>query len=140
MRLHLLAVASVCLSLSTVPSSVPVAAASSTIALPDCNGKPVVKPSSVVLACADAGIVAAHVKWNGWGAAVASGTGVASVNDCSPNCAAGHLLNYTVSLRAAGRQRCPSGQTAYARVSYAWVGKSPYGPGTTTLQYPCGHP
>jgi hypothetical protein len=80
------------------------------------------------------------VKWNGWGAAVAGGTGVASVNDCDPNCAAGHLRTYTVMLHAAGRQRCPSGQTAYSRVSYAWVGKTPYAPGTTTIQYPCGHP
>jgi hypothetical protein len=140
MRFYLLAAASVCFSLSSVLCSVPVAAASGTIALPDCNGKPVVKPASVILACADGGVVAGHVTWNGWGAAVAGGTGVASVNDCDPNCAAGHQHNYTIMLHAAGRQRCPNGQTAYARVSYAWVGKTPYGAGTTTIQYPCGHP
>jgi len=138
MRFHVLAVASVCFLLSGVPNSGPVAAASGAMALPDCSGKPVVKPSSVVLACADAGVVADHLTWTGWGGTVALGTGLASVNDCDPNCAAGHLHNYKIVLHAAGRQRCPSGQAAYARVSYTWLGKTPYGTGATTLQYPCG--
>lgn len=50
-----------------------------------------VKPSSVVLACADANYWIAALKWKHWGAATATATGSVHYNDCTPNCAAGHF-------------------------------------------------
>ncbi len=101
-------------------------AATSVTALPDCSGRAAVKPSHVVLTCADAGISAAGLHWTGWGNAFAAGVGVASVNDCKPYCAAGHFHRYRIVLLASGRQRCPNGRDAYDRVTYAWIGRSPY--------------
>jgi hypothetical protein len=114
-----------------------------TLALPDCAGKPAVKPVEVVLACADAGVIASALAWTGWGEPFTAARGVASVNDCDPNCAAGHRHTYQVVLIADGRQTCPGGRPAYARVTYAFIGRSPYpqnAPGTTApaLPYHCG--
>lgn len=142
MRLHALWPAFI-LALSVISSRGPVVAASSGMTLPDCAGTPIVKPKNVVLTCADAGVSVGQLSWTGWGNAFAAATGIASVNDCKPDCADGHFHKYRIVLIANGQERCPSGQTAYARVTYAWIGRSPYpqdAPGTTdpVVPYPCG--
>jgi hypothetical protein len=101
-------------------------AQSSTIALPDCLGSPVVKPTSVTLACADANFRVEHIQWTGWGESFAAGKGTGVVNDCEPSCAGGHFHNYPMLLIVTGRQTCPSGQSAYVDVVYAFVGQSPF--------------
>lgn len=116
------------------------AAGTSTIALPDCLGHPVVKPASVTLACADANFRIEHIQWTGWGESFAAGKGTGVVNDCEPNCAAGHFHNYPMLLIVTGRQTCPSGQPAYANIVYAFVGHSPYPQQKTedaTQHFPC---
>jgi hypothetical protein len=95
-------------------------------ALPDCLGKPQVRPASVVLACADANFGVRRLRWTDWGSSFATATGVAYANDCTPNCAAGHMHTYDAVLVASGTQRCPDGKTAYSRVAIAFVGASPY--------------
>jgi hypothetical protein len=143
MTLHRLC-AALAFALLTMSVGAPVAAASDAMALADCAGRPVVKPRVVVLTCADAGVSAGQLSWTGWGSTFAAGVGIASVNDCSPDCADGHFHKYRIVLIANGRERCSSGQMAYARVTYAWIGRSPYGqeaPGTTdpVVPYPCGN-
>lgn len=95
-------------------------------ALPDCLGKPRVRPTEVVLACADANFGLRKLRWTGWGQAFAAATGVAYANDCTPNCAAGHIHTYEAVLVASGTRRCAGGITAYGRVTVAFVGPSPY--------------
>ena len=95
-------------------------------ALPDCLGKPQVRPAEVVLACADANFGVRRLRWTGWGSSFAAATGVAYANDCTPNCAAGHMHTYRAVLVASGTQRCPNGKTAYSKVTVAFVGPSPY--------------
>ena len=94
-------------------------------ALPDCAGKPVVRPASVVLTCADAGFTVHSLKWTGWGETFAAARGIESVNDCKPYCAAGHFHSYPVVIVAGGSQRCPSGVTAYANVTVSFLAKNP---------------
>ena len=111
-------------------------------ALPDCAGKPVMKPSTVILTCADAGVSVNGITWTGWGNPFAAGKGVASVNDCKPYCAAGHFHKYRIVLIAEGAQRCPNGRKAYARVIEAWIDPSPYpqnapGERDPVVRYPC---
>jgi hypothetical protein len=101
-------------------------AQTSTIALPDCLGHPVVKPTSVTLACADANFRIEHIQWTGWGESFAAGKGTAVVNDCEPSCAGGHFHNYPMLLIVTGRQTCPSGRSAYEKIEYAFVGNSPF--------------
>ncbi len=95
-------------------------------ALPDCLGKPQVRPAAVVLACADANFGVRALRWTGWGSTFAAATGTAYANDCTPNCAAGHMHTYQAVVVVSGRQRCPGGVTAYSRVRIAFVGRSPY--------------
>ena len=67
-------------------------------ALPNCLGKPTVRPTAIVLACADANFGVKKLAWIGWGGARAAATGVAYANDCKPYCAAGHFHSQTVEL------------------------------------------
>jgi hypothetical protein len=118
----------------------PGVAGASTVALPDCLGRPVAKPTSVTLACADANFRIERIQWTGWGESFAAGKGTGVVNDCEPSCVAGHFHNYPVLLIVTGRQTCPSGQTAYEKVVYAFVGRSPFpqeSAGNATQDFPC---
>lgn len=112
------------------------------MALPDCSRKPVVQPKVVTLACADAGFYIENISWTGWGASFAAGYGDGKINDCKPNCAAGHFRAYPMLLIATGSQTCPNGQPAYEKVIYAFIGRSPLpaeAPGTTdpTQEFRC---
>jgi hypothetical protein len=111
----------------------------SMIGLPDCLGKPRVKPASVVLACADGNFSVAKLAWTGWGQAFTAGRGTGMVNDCKPNCAAGHFHSYPVILLATGRQNCHS-NPAYASITYAFITQAPYPVKTVkdaTIPSPC---
>lgn len=115
-----------------------VRAASQPMALPDCAGKPAVRPAAVTMTCADAGISANHLQWTGWGESFAAAQGTMSINDCKPYCAAGHFHNYRVILVASGRQQCPNGTPAYKTVTYAFVGNNAPKVGDPTAQFKCG--
>ena len=75
--------------------------------LPDCQGVPVHKPSTIVFACGDGNIFAKNVRWRNWGACYAHGSGMLSMNDYDPDCANGHFRTYHLSLIAFGSQVCP---------------------------------
>jgi hypothetical protein len=131
-RIALLAALALVLSASA-------AAASPPVALLDCLAKPTVRPRSVVLACADANFIAEHLRWTGWGSPFAAARGTASVNDCTPYCAAGHFHTYAIVLIAAGSQTC-HGRRAYLTVTYAFIGRSPYPRGSVadaTVPFRC---
>jgi hypothetical protein len=106
-------------------AAAPVVAATTTMALPDCGGAPTVQPTSVIIFCGDAGITTEKLQWTGWGGTFAAAVGTATVNLCTPNCAAGNVKHYRVVLIATGRQHCSNGQSAYAKVSYAYIGPQP---------------
>ena len=60
----------------------------------DCNSKPVMAPSTFTITCADAGIGVQDLHWTSWTPKLASGYGTFWENDCTPNCAAGHVHYY----------------------------------------------
>jgi len=115
-------------------------AATPTTALPDCQGNLLVKPASITLACGDGNFYVESLKWTGWGESFAAATGTGKANDCQPNCAAGHFHSYPMLLIVTGSQHC-GGRPAYARVVYAFIGRSPYPQGTkvedSTQTFPC---
>jgi len=63
-----------------------------------CGGKSVVKPSSYVLACADANTYFDAVHWTSWGRKSATATAIFVENNCDPTCAAGKFLKYPAKL------------------------------------------
>jgi len=112
------------------------------MALPDCQGKPLVQPERVTLTCADGNFSIENMRWTGWGESFAAGMGAGKINDCEPSCVGGHFHTYPMLLIATGRQTCPNGQPAYEKVTYAFVGRSafpPNAPATTdpTRQFRC---
>lgn len=60
----------------------------------NCRLRPVVAPSTYIIACADAGIGVRHLHWTSWTPKLASGYGTFWENDCKPNCAEGHFHYY----------------------------------------------
>lgn len=116
------------------------AVANSTMALANCLGKPAVRPTSVILTCADGNFSVEKIQWTGWGEAFAAGTGTGKLNDCEPTCVAGHFHSYPMVVIASGRQTCPNGQKAYAKITYAFIGRPPANvPEDPTMPVPC-HP
>ncbi len=113
----------------------PAAAAHPTV-LASCLGAPQVRPDTIVLACGDGNESVSGIKWTGWGSTFAAGHGTISIDDCTPNCAAGHDHSYPVVVLLTGRETCtPSGKTVYAKVTIAFLDSKPH---TTVSQtFPC---
>jgi hypothetical protein len=140
-RLALLVVALslTCWLLLLAPAGSATNRTATTIGLPDCLGKPRLKPASVVLACADGNFSVSKLAWTGWGQTFAAGRGTGSLNDCKPNCAAGHFHSYPVILLTTGRQNC-HGNPAYTSITYAFITQAPYPVKTVkdaTIGFPC---
>ena len=65
-----------------------------TYVLLNCSLKPVVAPSNYVLTCADDGIGLQQVHWTSWTSHLASAYATFYENTCTPNCAAGKIIDY----------------------------------------------
>lgn len=91
----------------------------------DC-GTLVQHPKTLTLACADANYGLAKLAWTHWGGVTATATGVASANDCTPNCAAGHFHSYPVRVAATKLTRC-RGKDVYLRLNVDYLAKRPAG-------------
>jgi hypothetical protein len=86
-----------------------------------------VKPSEIILACADGNAAVDSVKWTSFGGAVATGTGVYGFNDCTPNCVSGKVHSYPAKLAVAKAQACPDGFNDYRSLKLTFTGKPPKG-------------
>jgi len=64
----------------------------------NCLGVPQIRPSSFILACADANDYLTGLSWTSWSPQLASATGTQEENDCIPYCAAGHFHAYPVDV------------------------------------------
>ncbi|NMO01869.1 hypothetical protein HH308_11670 [Gordonia sp. TBRC 11910] len=64
----------------------------------DCLGHPVVRPSEIVMTCADANDEILNIRWQSWGAGSANGTGTEHANQCVPDCADGKWAVFPVRL------------------------------------------
>jgi hypothetical protein len=67
------------------------------------------KPTSIVLACADDGIRVEDASWTNWMATTAQGAGAIWENDCTPSCAAGTFHYYPASITLLGVQSSMEG-------------------------------
>lgn len=103
-----------------------------------------VRPSSVILACADDNASFTHLRWSSFGGASAHATGVYAFNDCTPTCVAGHVHSYPVVITFSRAKRCPDGISDYRRAVATYdTAKRPSGaqggagkPGTMELICP----
>ena len=92
----------------------------------DCSFKLVVAPSTFIITCADAGIGVQHLHWTSWTPKLASGYGTFWENDCTPNCADGHV-HYYPSLEVLWGSATVQGHPAdrrYTKLTVIFTGKT----------------
>ena len=94
-----------------------------------CAGKPQVRPGSFVLACADDNSSLTGLSWSRWTAAAALGKGTWHINNCTPDCAHGHVLTYPVDVTVWRPRPVPShpGERSFTRITLSET--SPLGQG-----------
>ncbi len=91
---------------------------------------PVVRPRSIVIACADANAYLTGLHWKTWTATRAAGSGVLHRNDCNPYCAAGHFHTSAAVVTLSRPKRC-KGAVVFSRID--WIAKG----WRTFLDYSC---
>jgi hypothetical protein len=98
-----------------------------------------VEPSSITVACADAGIGAKHLDWSTWGASGATADGQVWENDCTPSCAAGTIKRYPAAITLSDVQPSKDGPT-FTVMTATYSGPEPNGnrTDTFTLELPIG--
>jgi hypothetical protein len=88
---------------------------------PMCSDKPV-RPSYVVITCADAGSTAQDLTWTAWAAESAEANGVLFENDCTPTCVGGTKHAYPATFRFYAVRN-----GRFTTVDITFRGKGPHG-------------
>jgi hypothetical protein len=97
------------------------------------------KPSHVVAACADNGLVVNGIQWSHWGQKSAAGSGTAVTNTCHPNCAAGHFRNDPAKVNLFRPRLCSAlGIKLFTRLKITYPTSRPPGSNKAiTFPFPC---
>ena len=108
-------------------AATPAAAHRAKFVVLSCNGKPEVKPRTIVLACADHGLGVMHLHWARWTCHRAAGRGIFWENLCKPNCAEGHIekMRARVTLRGSAAVKGHPGDRQYTWLTAVFPGKRP---------------
>jgi len=108
-------------------ATVPAAAHSAKFVVLNCNGKPEVKPGTIVLACADNGLGLEHLHWTKWTSHGAVGHGTFWEKLCVPNCAEGHIEHMAarVILRGSAAVKGHPGDRQYTRLTAVFPHRRP---------------
>lgn len=93
----------------------------------DCSGRPVTRPSTYSWTCADYGMGIQRMHWTSWTSHLASGYGTMWENDCTPNCAAGHIRHYAAIATFWGSARVNGhpAERRYTRLTLVFPGRRP---------------
>jgi hypothetical protein len=86
-----------------------------------------VRPSTIVLSCADDNLQLTHLQWSSFGSAVARGKGDYYVNDCTPYCAAGKFHAYPITLTLSQAKLCKDGHDDYQEAKFTFTATKPRG-------------
>ena len=106
--------------------------------LAGCDRAAHVRPTAVVIACADGNFSFKGVRWRSWGATDAAGSGTAVLNDCTPYCAAGHFHAYPATIRLSRPVGCRTGRREFSTISWRFTAKKPPSmPRADTETLPC---
>jgi hypothetical protein len=96
------------------------------VVLVNCQHHAVILPHTFTLTCADANDVLTSLSWVSW-RNVAFGSGTERINNCIPNCAAGHFHSYRALItvwRARARGH-GTGQLKFTRLTEVYTGARP---------------
>jgi hypothetical protein len=86
-----------------------------------------VRPSAIIIACADDNLSLTRLHWSSFGGATAHGSGEYYVNDCTPDCAAGRFHSYPIELVLSRARRCPDGRDDYRTATISFTSTRPPG-------------
>jgi hypothetical protein len=89
-----------------------------------------VRPQKIVVACGDGNFWFAPLHWQTWAATGAAATATAHLNDCTPDCAAGHFHTYPASVHLSGLKTC-KGKHELTHISWRFTAKTPSGQART---------
>jgi hypothetical protein len=90
--------------------------------LPDA---PQVRPSALLVSCADGSFFLGGLRWTKWSRDEARATGTATRNDCTPTCGFGHLTGRPVVVRLYRARVCSNGRREFTRFLLTFVGARP---------------
>jgi hypothetical protein len=105
------------------------ASASSTIKITNCTSASS-RPKTLTLTCGDANTVLTGLRWSSFGGASALATGTLETNTCTPNCANGKFVRYSVAVRANDPRTCKAGLRVYNKVALRFAGRAPSSAGS----------
>ena len=91
-------------------------------------GPAVTRPVSMIITCADDGVLAGHLRWSSWTAARATATGMVTWRACSADCAASSRWDHSsvaISLGDPVRER--GGRVLFTRLMLQVTGWAPRG-------------
>lgn len=112
-------------------TSAQAANASDTVII-NCVGKKVVKPSQIVVTCADANVAVQKITWKRWGLNSATGKGTLSWNTCLPtDCASGTVETFPVRITLSRLASGPN-VTAFTKMTLAFPQGGPASANTAT--------
>ena len=86
-----------------------------------------VRPSAIIIACADDNLSLTRLHWSSFGGTTARGSGDYYVNDCTPDCAAGRFHSYPIELVLSRAKRCPDGRDDYRSATISFTSTRPPG-------------
>lgn len=86
-----------------------------------------VRPSAIIIACADDNLSLTRLHWSSFGGTTAHASGEYYVNDCTPNCAAGRFHSYPIELVLSRAKPCPDGRDDYRSATISFTSTRPPG-------------
>jgi hypothetical protein len=95
----------------------------------DCPGQhALVRPKSFILTCADGYAYFGKLAWTSWRPGLASAKGTLVLNDCTPNCVAGHFHRYPAIVVLWGSRAVPGhpGEHCYTKLTEILTGQRPH--------------
>jgi hypothetical protein len=83
------------------------------------------RPKSLTLTCGDGNTVLNGLRWSSFGGATAQARGTLEMNTCTPNCVAGKVVKYPVTVKANDQRTCKAGLRVYNKVTLKFTGRTP---------------
>jgi hypothetical protein len=84
-----------------------------------------VKPSSIILACADVNNYVNKIHWRAFGGPTASGSGTFVENTCTPSCVAGKFKDYPITFTLSQAKPCFDERNDYRLIAITFTSDRP---------------
>jgi hypothetical protein len=98
---------------------------SSVLITDNCFNSGRIEPTSIVIACADGGLILEDLTWSQWNSKMAAGNGIADVVNCIPSCATGAQIAYQVDVKLSAPARVPNGPFYFTNIALFYPGRRP---------------